>query len=240
MVRVSNFIVGFLNCCSLLAGLVAIAAALFFYIHGGSHCQTTLANPLFVTGIVLVVVSLLGLTGSCCKVNFVLCLYLVVLFLLIVGVSVFTIFCVLITNESAGKTFSNIGIKGLKTWDFNNWLHDHFVKGENWNEIRSCLKDSKSGCCKPPSGCGVKSQNATAPETGNNSDCKTWNNQEQMLCYDCNACKEGFLANIKKGWRNLTIFNICVLVIIIVTYIFGCWARKNNRKDKYRFRKYQP
>lgn len=143
MVRVSNFIVGFLNCCSLLAGLVAIAAALFFYIHGGSHCQTTLANPLFVTGIVLVVVSLLGLTGSCCKVNFVLCLYLVVLFLLIVGVSVFTIFCVLITNESAGKTFSNIGIKGLKTWDFNNWLHDHFVKGENWNEIRSCLKDSK-------------------------------------------------------------------------------------------------
>lgn len=143
MVRVSNFIVGFLNCISLVLGLIAIAIASFFYVHSSTHCQKELSDPLFVSGIVLFIVSLLGLIGSCCRTNAILLIYLIVLFLLIVGLVVFIIFSFLITNEDAAKAVSHKGIKGFRSGDFQNWLKNHFVNGKKWNEIRTCLKDSK-------------------------------------------------------------------------------------------------
>ncbi|KAH9722452.1 tetraspanin-11 [Citrus sinensis] len=255
MVRVSNFIVGFLNCISLVLGLTAITIASFFYVHSSTHCQKELSDPLFVSGIVLFIVSLLGLIGSCCRTNAILLIYLIVLFLLIVGLVVFIIFSFLITNEDAAKAVSHKGIKGFRTGDFQNWLKNHFVNGKKWNEIRTCLKDSKvckiqnnafetaahltlspiqSSCCKPPSECGFNSQNATfwiAPKTGpavDDSDCKAWKNQQQTLCFDCNACKAGFVDSIRSQWENLLIANLCALVFLIFTYIVGCRAKRNN------------
>lgn len=86
--------------------------------------------------------------------------------------------------------------------------------------------------------CGFKKKNATfweVPKTGrvvvNDSDCRAWNNRQDKLCYDCNSCKGGVLANIRNQWKHLTMFNICVLVLLTVIYILGCYAIRNNRSN---------
>lgn len=104
----------------------------------------------------------------------------------------------------------------------------------------------QSGCCKPPTYCGFEYKNATfweVPKSGPavpDSDCTTWNNDQAKLCYDCKSCKGGVLANIKKEWRHLVIFNSCLFVVITILYSLGYCAYKNNKSDnKYtRYRAY--
>ncbi|CDY19220.1 BnaC05g14210D [Brassica napus] len=49
------------------------------------------------------------------------------------------------------------------------------------------------------------------------------------LCFNCNACKAGVLANIREKWRHLLVFNICLLIFLITVYSCGCCARRNNQ-----------
>ncbi|CAL0330562.1 unnamed protein product [Lupinus luteus] len=97
------------------------------------------------------------------------------------------------------------------------------------------LSTTQNGCCKPPAYCGYTMKNATyweVPKTGppaNNSDCTIWNNKQDKLCYDCNSCKGGVLANIRNQWKHLTVFNACVLVLVTTIYVLGCFAIRNNR-----------
>ncbi|KAK1564737.1 hypothetical protein Q3G72_010369 [Acer saccharum] len=218
MVRVSNFLVGFLNLLSFFLGLAAIAMSLYFFLSSGdTKCQKFLVTPLLVIA--------------------------------------FTVFLLMVTNARVAGAFDK-----TKTMDYSNWLQNHFVNGNKWNDIKNCLKDShlcsriagpgsvaefykknltpiQDSCCNPPKECGFEYKNATlwtAPKKGPavaDSDCKTWSNEHQTLCYDCNSCKRGFLSNIKKEWRNLMIFNLCVLLLMIFTYTFGCCAKRNNRRD---------
>lgn len=93
----------------------------------------------------------------------------------------------------------------------------------------------QSGCCKPPVECGFEFKNSTnwtVPKSGPavpDSDCNTWSNQQNELCFNCNSCKAGFLGNIKQQWKNLLIFNICLIVFVIIVYSTGCCASRNNR-----------
>ena len=96
---------------------------------------------------------------------------------------------------------------------------------------------SQSGCCKPPSDCNFTFRNATfwippaKNETAvatNNGDCGAWSNVQTELCFNCNACKAGVLANIREKWRHLLVFNICLLIFLITVYSCGCCARRNN------------
>ncbi|KAK4843004.1 hypothetical protein QYF36_002660 [Acer negundo] len=218
MVRVSNFLVGFLNLLSFILGLAAIAMSLYFFLSSGdTKCQKFLVTPLLVIA--------------------------------------FTVFLFMVTNDRVAGVFDK-----TKTIDYSNWLQNHFVNGNKWNDIKNCLKDShlcsrigshgsvaefyknnltpiQDSCCNPPKECGFEYKNATfwtAPKKSPalaDSDCKTWSNEQKTLCYDCNSCKRGFLSNIKKEWRNLMIFNLCVLLLMIFTYTFGCCAKRNNRRD---------
>ncbi|XVF49818.1 hypothetical protein PTKIN_Ptkin04bG0046600 [Pterospermum kingtungense] len=145
MVRVSNCIVGFVNTLLLLLGMIALSFGVYFVVHGSSHCQKVLTDPLLILGGFLVAVSLLGLIGSLCKNTIFMFLYLAVMFLLILGLIGFTVFVFLVTNHGAGKVFSDrdLIIKDRRTTDFSNWLQKHFVNDKNWNRIKSCLIDAK-------------------------------------------------------------------------------------------------
>ncbi|XWS60368.1 hypothetical protein CRYUN_Cryun07bG0030200 [Craigia yunnanensis] len=270
MVRVTNCIVGFVNSLLLLLGLVSLSFGVYFVVHGSSHCEKVLTNPLLILGGFLVVVSLLGLIGSLCKNTFFMFIYLTVMFFLILGLIGFTVFVFLVTNHVAGKVFSerDLIIKEHKTADFSNWLQNHFVNDKNWNQIKSCLIDAKvcnsvgnnndvnfkalvffkntlpaiqACCCKPPTPCGFLQKNATfweVPKSGPataDPDCLTWNNNQWKLCYDCNSCKGGILANFRKEWRSLAIINVILLVFLIFVYSVGCCARRSNQKSNKKY-----
>ncbi|KAJ9174111.1 hypothetical protein P3X46_017174 [Hevea brasiliensis] len=258
MVRVSNIVLGIFNVIILIMGLAAIGTGFFFYLGSNSKCEKGVENQLMIMGAALFVVSLLGLIGSCYRINFLLILYLVVMFLLILGFMAFTIFAITVTNETSAKMLSHTKIMNFRTW-----IRDHFVNDKNWNQIRNCLIDARvcktlgndveqdvarfykknlspiqSGCCKPPTECGFTYKNATfwiKPMAGPavaNSDCTTWSNEQKTLCYNCESCKAGMVDNIRHKWKQLAIFNVCITIILIVFYSIGCCARKNNSTKK--------
>ncbi|KAL6994968.1 hypothetical protein U1Q18_005103 [Sarracenia purpurea var. burkii] len=197
MVRLSNGFVAFLNIASLLVSLAAIGGSVWFSTnrnHGASDCEKVLQRPLLIVGLSLLVVSLLGLIGSCCRIQLALWIYLIVMFFLIVAMACFTVFAVAITNKGVGKAVSGRGYKEYRLGDYSNWLQKYVVNEKNWGKIRSCLVDSnvcsgiggnrpesaadfnkrnlspiQSGCCKPPTSCGFEFKNATfwaVPRTG--------------------------------------------------------------------------
>ncbi|KDP20057.1 hypothetical protein JCGZ_05826 [Jatropha curcas] len=269
MVRVGNVLLGFLNGIILIAGLAAIGTGLYFVLAGNSQCVRGVHNQLMITGAALVVVSLLGIIGSCYRINFFLIIYLVVMFLLIVALLIFTIFSFLVSHATSGDVVSR-----LKVINFRTWIRDHFVNDKNWEHIRNCLIDAKicnslgdsndmdkdvkdffkknlspmqSGCCKPPSECGFEYKNATywvMPKAGpavNNSECKTWSNQQDTLCYNCESCKDGIVKNIKHKWKQLAILNCCIVVVLIILYCLGCCVRRTNSYRSYpKLRGYRP
>ncbi|KAL6979286.1 hypothetical protein U1Q18_020951 [Sarracenia purpurea var. burkii] len=85
-------------------------------------------------------------------------------------------------------------------------------------------------------GCGYTYENETywdgggGVTDGDNSDCNQWSNEQQQLCYDCDSCKAGVLASLKKSWRKATLINVVVLVILVVVYVVACAAFRHNRR----------
>jgi len=99
---------------------------------------------------------------------------------------------------------------------------------------RRKLNPIESGCCKPPAVCGFTYLNETTWNPGvtsaNNADCTKWNNDQEQLCYSCDSCKAGVLASLKKSWRKVSVINIVVLIILVIAYVVGCAAFRNNRR----------
>lgn len=95
----------------------------------------------------------------------------------------------------------------------------------------------QSGCCKPPTSCGFLYMNETfwnpagstsVAALGGDIDCTRWSNDQQLLCYNCDSCKAGVLASVKKSWRKAAVISIAVLVISIIVYIIAIAAFRNN------------
>ncbi|XP_044476858.1 tetraspanin-11-like [Mangifera indica] len=232
-----SFVFIALNCLSLLSGFIAISCAAYVQFNGGTICQKALEAPLLVTGLILLLVSLLGLIGSCCRAN---------------GLLVFTIFILAVTNKAVGK---RISVNPLQ--DYSQWLQNH-AHGRKWQQIKGCLIDAKvcsdlndvnikdwsliqSGCCKPPMYCGLKLKNSTiwvVPEGGPavaDSDCTTFSNHRQTLCYDCKSCKGGVLDEVRQEWRLLGAFIACMMAILMMMFSLGCciWTKyKDDDKPR--------
>ena len=261
MVRFSNSIIGILNFVTFLLSIPILAGGIWLANRGDSDCEKFLHMPVIAIGVFLMVVSLAGLVGACCRVSWLLWVYLFVMFFLILLLFCFTIFAFVVTNKGAGTAVSGKGYKEYRLGDYSNWLQNRVDKASNWKKIRSCIRDAKvcksladdsvndladqfyqkhlspiqSGCCKPPTSCGLTYVNATVwnPPINNNSDpdCGLWGNPEDQLCYDCSSCKAGLLANLKRDWRKVAVLNIVVLVFLIVVYSIGCCAFRNNRRN---------
>ncbi|XP_021855318.1 tetraspanin-8 [Spinacia oleracea] len=111
---------------------------------------------------------------------------------------------------------------------------DRVYTNDGADFLKNNLSPIQSSCCKPPTSCGFTPKNATnweVPKSGpasSDTDCSTWNNEQNKLCYDCKSCKAGVLANLRMEWRHFLIFNLIVILILFVIYMIGCCAVRNN------------
>lgn len=105
-----------------------------------------------------------------------------------------------------------------------------------------CFFPLQSGCCKPPTECGYTFVNPTywiSPiNNAADMDCLQWNNDQNQLCYNCDSCKAGLLANLKKEWRRADIILLITLVALIWVYLIGCCAFRNAKTEDL-FRRYK-
>ncbi|XP_020578220.1 tetraspanin-3-like [Phalaenopsis equestris] len=97
------------------------------------------------------------------------------------------------------------------------------------------LSAIESGCCKPPTSCGYVYMNETlwnvnAGMLVNDIDCIRWSNDQQQLCYQCDSCKAGLLATLKRSWRKVSIINIVILIILVFVYVVACAAFRNDKR----------
>ncbi|GMI97341.1 tetraspanin3 [Hibiscus trionum] len=97
------------------------------------------------------------------------------------------------------------------------------------------LSPIESGCCKPPTDCGYVYINETLWNpggglVGSDLDCSRWSNDQQMVCYQCDSCKAGVLGSLKKSWRKVSVINIVVLILLVIFYVIGFTAFRNNKK----------
>ncbi|XP_052180357.1 tetraspanin-8-like [Diospyros lotus] len=100
------------------------------------------------------------------------------------------------------------------------------------------LSSVQSGCCKPSNDCNFSYLSPTnwtvsGASSYTNADCKLWNNDPSILCFDCQACKAGLLDNIKHDWKKVAVINVIFLVFLVIVYSIGCCAFRNNREDNY-------
>ncbi|MQM22400.1 hypothetical protein Taro_055453 [Colocasia esculenta] len=143
MVRVSNNLIGFLNLVTFLLSIPILGSGIWLANRASSDCERFLERPVIALGVFLMLVSLAGLVGACCRVSWLLWIYLFVMFILIVLVFCFTIFAFVVTNRGAGEVVSGRGYKEYRLGDYSNWLQKRVNNGKNWARIRSCLQDSK-------------------------------------------------------------------------------------------------
>ncbi|KAL2502359.1 Tetraspanin-15 [Forsythia ovata] len=95
------------------------------------------------------------------------------------------------------------------------------VASPRWFEL-------KSGCCTPPTICEMEFVNATYWRRGNieidstipyDRDCDIWQNDESMLCYDCNACKDGFVRTLEAKWLKLGTFLSVMSLLLMISHL---------------------
>jgi len=100
----------------------------------------------------------------------------------------------------------------------------------------------QSGCCKPPTVCGYNYVNPTLwlnpVNPAADPDCYLWNNDQNQLCYNCNACKAGLLGNLRREWRKTNVILIVAVVVLIWVYVIACSAFKNAQTEDL-FRRYK-
>ncbi|XP_078160817.1 tetraspanin-8-like [Carex rostrata] len=194
MARISNGLITIINILTLLVSFVVIGIGAYFSLQTNLVCQKFLHWPVLILGIFLLVISILGIIGSCCRVSFFLWIYLFAMFMLSLAMVVLTVFVFIVTNKGVGDVISGHGYKEYRLGDYSSWLLKQVGNYNTWSKIESCLKSVEvchgftekrlisanefykknlspiqSGCCKPPTYCGYDYVNVTywqAPRSG--------------------------------------------------------------------------
>ncbi|KAK6262707.1 hypothetical protein QUC31_008523 [Theobroma cacao] len=257
----SNTIVGTINFITLLLSIPIIGAGIWLANEPDNSCVKILQWPLIILGISISVVALLGFVGGCWRITWLLIVYLVAMFILIVLFACLVVLIYLVTNKGSGHPAPGRTYLEHDLDDFSGWLRRKVASPYKWNRIRACLNSTdmcselnqryriaqdffnarltsiQYGCCMPPAECGYTYINPTYWLTPNNTaasmDCLQWSNDQMQLCFHCDSCKAGLLANLTKEWRSVDIILLITLVVLICVYLIGfcCALRKSKPGD---------
>ncbi|CAH9118267.1 unnamed protein product [Cuscuta epithymum] len=130
------------------------------------------------------------------------------------------------------------------------WLRRRVSGYFRWNPIISCLTASnwcekldktysssqqlftahltplQSGCCMPQAKCEYTYVSPTnwkvSKDNKTDTDCLNWSNDPRKLCYSCDSCKAGFLADIRKKIRIANLIMFITFLVAIVVCVGSC------------------
>lgn len=94
------------------------------------------------------------------------------------------------------------------------------------------LSSIESGCCKPSNDCKFNYTSPTEwtkPKDVNytNTDCYKWENDQDVLCFDCQACKAGLADDVKRNWNKAGIVCIIFVILLMLSSFLGCKVIEN-------------
>ncbi|PPE02636.1 hypothetical protein GOBAR_DD00335 [Gossypium barbadense] len=254
----NSTIVGVINFITLLLSIPVIGAGIWLANEPDNACVKILQWPLILLGTSIAVVALLGFVGGCWRITWLLIFYLFAMFILILVFACLVVLIYLITNQGSGHPAPGRIYLEHDLDDFSGWLRRKVTNPYKWDRIRSCLNSTdmcselnqryriaqdffnarltsiQYGCCMPPAECGYSYINPTYWLTPNNTaasmDCLQWSNDQMQLCFHCDSCKAGLLANLTKEWRSVDIILFITLVVLICMYLIGfCFALRKSK-----------
>lgn len=149
--RCSNAVFASFNVLTLLLGPAVLAWGIYAgapHRGGGAttDCQRFLRTPALLQGAAVMVFSMAGIAGACCRASLLLWLYLLLAALLILAVLCFAVFALAVTNAGAGQAVSGRGFKEYRLGDYSSWLRRRVENDRTWERIRSCL--AEAGVCR--------------------------------------------------------------------------------------------
>ncbi|XP_057447318.1 tetraspanin-2 [Lotus japonicus] len=263
---VSNNITAVLNFIALMASIPIIASGVWLASKPDNECIHTFRWHVLILGIFILLGSITSFIGAYWNKQGLLAFYLCCMAILIALLLFLLVFAFIVTRPDGSYAVPGRGYRESRIDGFSAWLRNHVTDSRSWNRIRMCLADSdvcikltqdyitadqffnshitplQSGCCKPPTACGYNYVNPILWISPVNPmadpDCYLWNNDQNQLCYNCNACKAGLLGKLRKEWRKANIILVVAVVVLIWVYLIACSAYKNAKTEDL-FRRYK-
>ncbi|CAN6563826.1 unnamed protein product [Malus baccata var. baccata] len=257
---VSNRITATLNFIALLCAIPIMSSGIWLASKPDNECIRSFRWPVFILGALMLLVCLAGFIGAYFNKQGLLALYLFCMAALIILLLVLLIFAFTVTRPDGSYAVPGRAYREYRLEGFSKWLRDYVTDSSTWQKIRTCLAESdtcpkltqqymsadqflfahisplQSGCCEPPTMCGYNYVNPTLwinpVNPGADPDCLIWNNDQNLLCYNCNSCRAGLLGNLRKEWRRVNVILIVAVVILICVYLVACSAFKNAQTEE--------
>ncbi|GAA0160676.1 scaffold/adaptor protein [Lithospermum erythrorhizon] len=262
----SNNVIGGINFIAMLLSIPIIGAGIWLTTDTANSCVKFLQWPVIILGVLILVVAIAGFIGAFWRISWLLIFYLIAMLVLIILLACLVIFVYMVTIRGSGHPEPSRAYLEYKLDDFSLFLRRRVRSSYKWDRIKGCLSSTstcselnqtyrmaqdffnahisplQSGCCKPPTLCGYTFVNPTywiSPiNMAEDMDCLQWNNDQTQLCYSCDSCKAGLLANLEKEWKRANIILLISLIALISVYILGCCAFRNAKTEDM-FRKYK-
>ncbi|QCD90786.1 Tetraspanin [Vigna unguiculata] len=262
----SNNVIVCINLVAVILSIPIIGAGIWLANGQADTCVQFLQWPVIILGVLILVVALAGCIGAFFRITWLLVVYLVVMLVLVILLVCLVGFVYMVTLRGHGNIEADRAYLQYHMNDFSGFLRRRVRSSFKWDRIRSCISQTnvcaelsqsyrmaedffnahltpmQSGCCRPPTQCGYTFVNPTywirAFNLGADMDCLQWSNDQTQLCYNCDSCKGGLLANLRKEWKRANVVLIITVIVLIVVYLVGCCAFRNAKTEDL-FRKYK-
>ena len=143
MARLSNLLVALLNLLSMLVSIPILAAGIWLAVRHPTDCLRFLQWPLIALGLLILLVSLVGVIGSYCRVALLLWLYLALMIILIIVLFAVTVFALVVISRGSGVSVSGRQYQEYHLDKYSQWLQTEVSKAAHWEKIKACIQDAK-------------------------------------------------------------------------------------------------
>ncbi|KAH7298162.1 hypothetical protein KP509_25G029800 [Ceratopteris richardii] len=206
-------------------------------------CFHFLEYPFIVIGTGLCIASAVGIVGAKKKERRLIGIYMISVFVLTVLLCSFFLFTGFVIQDGSPFSVKNATYREYRLQTYSLWFRSQVEDKRNWATMSKCLREKvrvcanldrkypseasfrradltppQSGCCKPPSACRFTFVHATmwndTVRALATSDCGRWDNDQDILCYQCSSCRAGLLQNVKQVWTRAAYICLGVLIFL--------------------------